>query len=166
MFRKGGRLEPGLTTPRVLRRRGPAVKEMFGPWPIIKRKIVNVIVLINIRTRSSLDLYTRLSLPILYGVWHTNGRSWGASYIAQSTCNSIAIVREVQVGEGNARMIDSCIKASKYKTISCKGQTEPMLIHARATACLKHSDKRNVFHLELGSFSGSHKKRVQVTRKL
>ena len=28
-------------------------------------------------------LYTILLLPILYGVWHTNGRSWGASYIAQ-----------------------------------------------------------------------------------
>ena len=28
-------------------------------------------------------LYIKLLSPILYGVWHTNGRSWGASYIAQ-----------------------------------------------------------------------------------
>jgi len=30
-----------------------------------------------------LDLYTILLLPILYGVWHTKGKSMGGSYIAQ-----------------------------------------------------------------------------------
>jgi len=37
----------------------------------------------------------------------------GASYIAQQTCNSIAIVRALQVGGGNKWMIDSYTKALK-----------------------------------------------------
>ena len=39
--------------------------------------------------------------------------SRGSSYIARWTCNSIAIVRAMQVGGGNERMNDSCTKASK-----------------------------------------------------
>jgi len=35
-------------------------------------------------------LYTILLLPILYGAWHTNGRSEAGSDIAQKSCNSIA----------------------------------------------------------------------------
>ena len=53
-------------------------------------------------------LCTILQLPILYGVWQKKGGVGGASYIAQSTCNSIAIVRVVQVGGGYKRMIDLC----------------------------------------------------------
>jgi len=30
-----------------------------------------------------LGLYTILLLPILYGIWHTKGRSDGGSYTAQ-----------------------------------------------------------------------------------
>ena len=37
----------------------------------------------------------------------------GGLYIAQQRCNSIALLWAVQVGGGNTRKIDSCIKASK-----------------------------------------------------
>jgi len=37
----------------------------------------------------------------------------GWSYIAQQSCNSIAIVYAMQVGGGNKRRIDSCRNASK-----------------------------------------------------
>ena len=35
-------------------------------------------------------LHTILPLPMLYGVWHTQGGSVGGAYIAQLSCNSIA----------------------------------------------------------------------------
>ena len=35
------------------------------------------------RVRSLVDLYTILVLPILYGAWHTHGRSGGGSDAAQ-----------------------------------------------------------------------------------
>jgi len=54
-----------------------------------------------------------LPSPILYGVWHTKGGSVGGAYIAQWACNSIAIVRAMQVEGGNKRMIDSCTNGSK-----------------------------------------------------
>ena len=41
----------------------------------------------------------------------------GASYSAQWTCNLIAIVRAMQVGGGNKRIIDSFTKASKRNNI-------------------------------------------------
>ena len=44
----------------------------------------------------------------------------GASYLAQQTCNSIAIVRAMQVGGGKKRRIVSHIKLQS-ETISCKG---------------------------------------------
>jgi len=37
----------------------------------------------------------------------------GASYIAQQSCKSIAIVWAAQVGGGHTRMIDSCTKAKR-----------------------------------------------------
>ena len=37
----------------------------------------------------------------------------GASYIAQYMCNSIAVVRTMQVGGGNERMIGSSTKVLK-----------------------------------------------------
>ena len=58
-----------------------------------------------------------LLVPILYGVWHTNGRSEGGSYTAQSSCNSIAPGWAMQVGAGNERRVDSCTQASKSKNI-------------------------------------------------
>jgi len=58
-------------------------------------------------------LYTTLLLPILYGVWHTNGRLEGGLYTVQSACNSIASGWAMQVGAGNERMAASCTKASK-----------------------------------------------------
>jgi len=58
-------------------------------------------------------LYKILQSPILYGVWHTKGGSGGAACSAQWTCNSIAIVRAMQVGGGSERMIDSCTNTSK-----------------------------------------------------
>jgi len=67
------------------------------------------------RCERLVGLYTILPLPILYGVWcmaYARGGS-GGSYIAQWSCNSIALLWGMQVGEGNTRMIDSCIKASK-----------------------------------------------------
>jgi len=55
----------------------------------------------------SVDLHTRLPLPILYGVWHSKeGSVWGAC-IAQWSCNSIAIGYALQVGGVNKRMVDS-----------------------------------------------------------
>jgi len=63
---------------------------------------------------SRLSLYTILSLPILYGVWHNQGGSGGGmSYIAQKSHNSIAIVWVMQMGGGNKGMIDSCIHKNK-----------------------------------------------------
>ena len=45
---------------------------------------------------------TMLLVPILYGVWHTKGGGRrGKAYIAQSPCNSIATVWEMQAGGGN-----------------------------------------------------------------
>jgi len=58
-------------------------------------------------------LYTILPSPMLYGVWHTKGGSVGGAYIAQWACNSIAIGYDLQVGEGNHRMIDSHNEALK-----------------------------------------------------
>ena len=58
-------------------------------------------------------LYTILASPISYGVWHAQGGSEEASYIAQETWTSIAIVRAMQVGGAYKRMIDSCTQASK-----------------------------------------------------
>ena len=43
---------------------------------------------------------------------YTRGVGWG-SYIAQWSCNNIAIRKALQVGEGNNRMIDSHNKALK-----------------------------------------------------
>ena len=53
-------------------------------------------------------LYTILQLPILYGVWHTQGGSGGESYIAQYACNSIATVWGLDVGGWNEITIASC----------------------------------------------------------
>jgi len=39
-----------------------------------------------------ISLYTILSLPILYGVWLQQGGSGGGSYIAQKSCDGIAVV--------------------------------------------------------------------------
>jgi len=41
----------------------------------------------------------------------------GGYYIPQQSRNRIVIVWAMQVGEGNQRMIDSCIRASKRKNI-------------------------------------------------
>jgi len=60
-----------------------------------------------------------LPLPKLYGALQaTKGRSsGGVVYLAQQTCNSTAIVRAIpmpmQMGGGNARMIDPCTNAYK-----------------------------------------------------
>ena len=61
-----------------------------------------------------LGLHTILPSPI-DSVWYmayTGGVGWGA-YIAQKSCNSIAIGQALQVGGGNKRMIDSHNKAWK-----------------------------------------------------
>ena len=63
--------------------------------------------------RLRLGLYTILASPISYGVWHAQGGSEEASYIAQETWTSIAIVRAMQVEGAYKRMIDSCTQASK-----------------------------------------------------
>ena len=59
-------------------------------------------------SNSQFGLYTILQLPILYGVWHTQGRSGGESYIAQYACNSIATVWGLEVGGWNEITIASC----------------------------------------------------------
>jgi len=41
------------------------------------------------RGASSVGLYTMLTLPILYGVWHKKAVVVGGSYIAHESCNSI-----------------------------------------------------------------------------
>jgi len=50
--------------------------------------------------------YTILPSPIWYGVWHKKGV--GGAYLAQWPCDSIAIVRAMQMRGGNKKMIDSC----------------------------------------------------------
>ena len=60
-----------------------------------------------------LGLYTILPSPILYGVWHTKGGLGGGAYIAQWSCNRIAIGSALQVMWGNTRMMDSHNKALK-----------------------------------------------------
>jgi len=39
-----------------------------------------------------IGLYRVLPITIVYGVWHTKGWLGGGSYIAQKSCNSIALV--------------------------------------------------------------------------
>jgi len=57
---------------------------------------------------SHVSLYTILSLPIWYGVWHIQVGSGGGSYIAQQSRNIIAVVWAMLMGGGNEGMIDSC----------------------------------------------------------
>jgi len=71
---------------------------------------------VNLRG-THLGIYTILPMLILYGVWHTKRGVGRASYIAQWRYNGIAIVRAMQVGGANERMIESCTKASKYNNI-------------------------------------------------
>ena len=75
------------------------------------------------RARGSyvLGLYTILLLPVLYGVWHTNGRSEGGRILP----NTRVIVLHQGVQFRWARgMIGWLIRAQKSrgKRISCKGQ--------------------------------------------
>jgi len=64
-------------------------------------------------TRSQLRVYTILPCTMWYGVWHQHG----GSNIAQSYCNSIAIVWAVQLGGGNTRMVDSYKKPRRENNI-------------------------------------------------
>jgi len=43
-------------------------------------------------TPVAVGLYTISPLPILCGVWHIQGRAGGRSCIAQTACNSTAVV--------------------------------------------------------------------------
>jgi len=67
-------------------------------------------------TELSIGLYMiRPELILSDIVWclvYTRGVEEG-SYIAQSSCNTIARLWAMQVGQGNTRVTDSCIKASK-----------------------------------------------------
>jgi len=74
---------------------------------------------VNVSPPLAFGLHRILSILILYlyyGVWHSKGGlevGGGGSCIAQSPCNSIAIVWTMQVGGGQKRMNRSCIKALK-----------------------------------------------------
>jgi len=70
---------------------------------------------------SVVGLYTILLLPILYGVWHTKGRSRGG----RISPNSRAIVLRQcgqcrRAGRMNGRLTSA--QTTRGKTISCKGQ--------------------------------------------
>jgi len=64
-------------------------------------------------TMAWVGLYRILPIPIVYGVWRSKGGLGGGSYVAQSSCNSIAMVWAKQIGRGKTRMIRSCMKALK-----------------------------------------------------
>jgi len=65
----------------------------------------------------NIGLYPILPSPILYGVWHKKGGSVGGAYIAQWSCNSIAIGHAMQVGGGHKRMMYSRNKSLKGNNI-------------------------------------------------
>jgi len=57
-----------------------------------------------------------------YGVWHTNVGSAGVRILRTSCAIVWEIVRAIRVGEGQYKMIDSCIRKPQIETISCEGQ--------------------------------------------
>jgi len=75
------------------------------------------------RARGSyvLGLYTILLLPILYGVWHTNGKSEGGRILPNSR---VIVLHPGGQFRWARRMIGWLIRARKPrgKTISCKGR--------------------------------------------
>ena len=55
-------------------------------------------------------LYTILSLPILYGVWHTKGGSVAGRILRNGRAIVLQYGRRCRWGDDNQRMIDSTIQ--------------------------------------------------------
>jgi len=114
-----------------------------GPWPRVRdpdRRDKSFF-----KNCSRLGLYTILLLPILYGVWHTKGRSRGGRILP----NRRAIVLQQceqcrRAGRMKGRLTSA--QMTRSKTISCEGQLasvpEPRLVVTRAASDARLSNRR------------------------